>query len=619
LALVREGIVVGLCSRLKLGIMLGARFGFALHSHSPAHQAQVERPLLFSDETPVREILDRSLARDKDQFHEDVVLLDANQNLLGLIPIDALARLQSRLVSEQFSELRCRHLELFHANNALRQSNGLYQGLFEGYALGVALLDPQGFIHEHNRRFTALINIAAEGTLRVSFADWVVEHERPLFRDLLDRVSRGRASIEVCEFTLDVPGRGARLFKFSPEWIGETGQICVSLDDVTDQRLLEKQMVRQEKQTLLDTLVGGIAHELNNKLTPVHGFAELIGQSPDRESREFAELIVRSVTEASSIIRQLLQLSKPLTSAIQLVDLRVVVEEALSMLRFQIRESTCALTSKMASAPVWVQADSAQVKQVVLNLVLNAMDALSENPGGSLEVEVATLGRQAKLIVSDSGCGIESENLNRIFDPFFTTKGPVLGTGLGLSICFSIVRQHGGDISVVSAPGAGARFTVALPLETTGVCPKAPRKAEELWLPKAPALPGKRVLVVDDEIVICRLMNEILVSRFGCQVDMVSNGIEALGRLNERTFTLIVSDIRMPGMSGKELFLWLNETQPETARRMILVTGHAGENDLEPEVAKYQIPVLMKPFSIEEFSEACAPFLNGECAVHATA
>jgi hypothetical protein len=147
LALVRGDRVVGLCSRLRLGILLGSRFGFALHSRSPAHLAQVEHPLVFSPNTPVRAVLDQSLARYGDEFREDVVLVDERHHLIGLIPIDALARLQSRLVSEQVAELRRRHLELFQANHALRQSQGLYLGLFDTHPLGIALLDRHGTIH----------------------------------------------------------------------------------------------------------------------------------------------------------------------------------------------------------------------------------------------------------------------------------------------------------------------------------------------------------------------------------------------------------------------------------------------------------------------------------------
>lgn len=609
LALVRDGLVVGLCSRLSLGILLGARFGFALHSRSPAHLAQVEHPLVFSTATPVREALDRSLARRGDEFHEDVVLVDEQHNLLGLIPIDALARLQSRLVAEQVSELRRRHLDLFQANHALRQSQGLYLGLFHSHPLGIALLDRQGLVHEHNRRLGELLRLPLQRSGAFPLEAHVSEPDRAAFAQLLERHTHpSAASVPVeCHFT--VPGRGVRLFRLSPGWIRETGQICLCLDDITEQRAMERHVVSREKQTLLDTLVGGIAHELNNKLTPVQGFSELIRDNADQQTKLYADLIAKSVAEAATIIRQLLQLSKPAVTSNALVDLRKVVDEALTMLRFKIRESRCALRSPAAPVPIWVRADTSQLKQVVLNLAINALDAVARRSAPLLTVEIETDARTAQIVVSDNGVGISRENLGRIFDPFFTTKGPEHGTGLGLSVCFSIVRQHGGEIAVQSTPGVGSAFRVTLPLETT--VPLLLDLNEDSSPAAAPANAprGLRALVVDDEIIVRHLMQEILTVRLGCRVDVAANGVEALECIAARRYDLIVSDIRMPGMSGTELFLWLRDAQPATARRLIFVTGHSGEKELDEEIASWGVPVLMKPFTVERFYEHCLPFL----------
>lgn len=391
LALVREGTVTGICSRLRVGNLLGSRFGFALHGRSPAHVAQVEHPLVFTEELSVRQILDRALARHGDEFHEDVALVDANHSLIGLVPIDALARLQTRLVAEQVDELRHQHLKLFQTGHALRQSQGLYLGLFEGHTLGVALLDVEGAVHGHNRRLVELLNFGPEPVEIVSLTAWVIDTDRAAFLALLKAQARHAAPPGTQEFTLKIPRRGARQFRCSTGWIRETGQICACLDDVTEQRTLERQLGRQEKQTLLDTLVGGIAHELNNKLTPVQGFSQLIELSADEQTRVYAGLISKSVREAAKIIQQLLQLSKPGSAVTQTVDLGAIVEEALTMLRFQIRESSCAVQTKLPAVPVWVRSDPAQIKQVVLNLVLNALQAAETQ---SLPVVTSRIGRR---------------------------------------------------------------------------------------------------------------------------------------------------------------------------------------------------------------------------------
>jgi PAS domain-containing protein len=172
--------------------MLGSRYGFALFSRSPAHLAQVAHPLVFTNVTPVRRVLDSTLARKGDEFHEDVILVDGDHRLLGLITVEALANLQTRLVGEQLDELRRQHeqlrqqgLEHFQANHALRQTQGLYHGLFESNTLGVALLDIHGTVQTHNRRLAELLNLG-DGPIEVlALSSWVVERERPLFRNLL--------------------------------------------------------------------------------------------------------------------------------------------------------------------------------------------------------------------------------------------------------------------------------------------------------------------------------------------------------------------------------------------------------------------------------------------------
>lgn len=480
LAVLRAGVVAGVCSRLQLGILLGSRYGFALYGRSQAHLAQVARPLIVSAAAPVREVLQQALARAGDTFHEDIALVEPDGRLVGLIPIDALARLQTQLVAEQLRQLQ----------------------------------------------------------------------------------------------------------------------------------LQERQLLRQEKQYLLDLLVGGIAHELNNKLTPVQGFSELIAMAGDEETRRYAQHIIKSTTEAAHIIRQLLQLSKPAVMVAESVDLRAVAAEALSMLRFQLREANCAVHHVAPEAPVWVRADPAQMKQVVINLGLNALHAMAERAKPLLTIEVTAAGDRAQLVVADNGVGIAPEHLDRIFDPFFTTKGPERGSGLGLSVSTSIVRQHGGDIAVASAPGEGARFTLTLP-RVSGASAAAARPAgSDAPATALPANPEARVLVVEDEPHVRRLIQMVLSTRFGCDVDAVAHGIEAFERLATQRYTLVVSDIRMATMNGTELYLWLREAQPETAQRFIFVTGFPGENHLAHDLPEAKVPVLTKPFSVAQLCDACAPFLG---------
>ncbi|HZP60666.1 MAG TPA: ATP-binding protein [Opitutaceae bacterium] len=615
MAVLRAGRVVGLCSRGQIGFVMGSRFGFALYSQSPVETVLVANPLIVAHDIPVRQLLDRAMARHGDEFHEEIVLVDAEQRLLGLIRVEAVAQLQSRLVAEQLDELRRQqatlrqqNLELFRAYHAFRQSQGRYLGLFEGHTLGVALLDTQGKVHEHNRRLAELLGFTEAPGASLSLTEGMEARERTAFLALLETQAQGGGAPTTAEFVIQVPGRGGRLFRCSTGWIRETGQICACLDDITDQRALEQNVLRQEKQKLLDTLVGGIAHELNNKLTPVQGFAELLNLEAAGATRNYTEIIMRSVMEAADIIRQLLQLSKPTTPSVQAVDLCAIVEETLVMLRFQLRETPCEVQTVLPSSPVWVMADAGQLKQVGINLVLNALQAMEGRPEPVLSIEVRASGRWGLLAVTDNGCGIAPEHLGRVFDPFFTTKGSDRGSGLGLSICFSIVRQHGGEISAESEPERGARFTVSLPLERTVPATVVPARGNTPRAILAPS--GTRVLVVEDEEVVRRLLQELLRSQFGCTVDLVANGLEALKAIEREDYALVLSDIRMPEMDGIEFYLRLRQSNPLAARRFVFITGHPGEQHLEAEIAQWNVSVIAKPFTLPHLAEVCGPFLH---------
>jgi len=614
-ALIRDGRVDGLCSRGQLSFMLGSRYGFALYSRSPAHLAQVAHPLIFVRTTPVRQILDTALARKGEEFHEDVILVDEDRRLLGLIPVEALAHLQSRLVDEQLGELRRQHellrrqnLEQFQTNHALRQTQGLYQGLFASNPLGLALLDPQGIVQTHNRRFAELLNLDDNPGGKLSLHSLVSGRERVLFQNLLQAHERHLPTPAAHEFTLHIAGRGPRLFRFNTRWISETSQICACLEDISDQRAVERHLRRQEKQMLLDTLVGGIAHELNNKLTPVMGFSELLEPTLDERSQLYVSYINKSVVEASNIIGQLLQLSKPDSGHPQVIDLRKIVEESLVMLKFQLREVGIRAQTTLPPAPVNVLADGAQLKQVLMNLAINALHAMNSTPEPELSIAVGQLENTASFMVKDNGVGISPDIIGRIFDPFFTTKSPDKGSGLGLSICFSIVRKYGGDISVASEPGSGACFTVNLPI-ASGIA-SAPATQESEPSVQSGEWADCKVLVVEDEDVLRKLLQEVIRSHFGCQVDAAANGTEGLARAMHDQYDLIVSDIRMPEMSGIELYLRLRELQPATAGRFFFVSGRAGDEQINQEIRRWNVPLVAKPFTMARLTAACLPFLK---------
>lgn len=614
LAVVRDARVVGLCSRGQIGFILGSRFGFSIYSQNPIETALVPAPLIVSTATSIREILDRSLARTGEAFHQDAVLVDDRDGLIGLIKAETLAQLQSRLVTEQLEALRDQHgvvrrqnLELFRAGHAVRQSQGLYLGLFASHALGIALLGPGGEVQEHNRRLGELLGLPGPATSIVSLQAWVDEKERPAFLELLRRQSTTEAGTGTIELTLHLPGRGTRVFRCTTGWIRETGQICACLDDITEQRAFERNALLHEKQIMLETLVGGIAHELNNKLTPVQGFAELLMLDLPAPANTHAQYIQKSVGEAAHIIRQLLQLSKPVQPDNQTVDLRDVVEETLAVLQFEIRSSCAQIVTELPPEPVGIVGDPGQLKQVVLNILLNAIQACDTSRRPEIRVILRTDRPKAELLVMDNGRGIAEDVLPRVFDPFFTTKGPEKGTGLGLSVCYSIVRRHGGEIVAESPPGTGACFTVRLPLDSFGVAchPVVPEAGAGSGSPDSGLVRGRRILVVDDDEVIGFLLREMLVTSLAAEVEVVPSGMQALRHLDRNDYDLVISDIQMPEMSGIELYRHLVATRPAIAARFIFITGYSGSQDLKQRIAAWKVPVIAKPFTLPRLVEVC--------------
>jgi signal transduction histidine kinase/ActR/RegA family two-component response regulator len=477
--------------------------------------------------------------------------------------------------------------------------------------VGVALLDPNGEVHTHNRRLAELLGRDIRSKEPFSLSALVTEREQMDFGQLLLGLERQMTVRGAREFHFDAPGRGTRLLRLSLGWIRETSQICACIDDVTEQRAIERRLQGQEKQLLLDTLVGGIAHELNNKLTPVLGFAQLLELEANERGRSYVGFISKSVIEASAIIRQLLQLAKPETGQPQLVNLGSLVDETVTMMKFQLRAARVTVHTQAPPEPVIVFADPAQLKQVVMNLMINALHAMARAVQPRLGLVIGRQGGFGGLDVIDNGSGIPPEIIARIFDPFFTTKGPDQGSGLGLSICRSLVRSLGGEIAVASILGSGARFTVTLPLAAADGAPRPESSAPFVRVVNTGAAVGQRVLIVEDEEVVRKFLQEALRIGFGCRVDAVQDGVAALRRVAAEPYALVISDVRMPGINGPEFYRRLVELRPELSSRFVFVTGHEGEDSLVELMNQVCVPLLAKPFTMQRLQEVCGPLLRG--------
>jgi two-component system, cell cycle sensor histidine kinase and response regulator CckA len=616
--------LLGLCSHGQLGCLLGTRFGHAIYSRRLIRDHTMPRHSAIRNGTPLLAVLQTVLSRTGEEFYDDIALVDPEGNFLGIMSVQALVRLQSLLLSDkarvaeqQQSALEAKNQELFRSLHELRQSQGRYHIVFENSALGVALLNRQGEFETFNQCLRRLLsgdaNPAAE--IKTSLVEYVSAREQSSLLDLLRQheLENDGLITHSGEFNFELPGRGVRRCRLYTRWIRETGQICACLDDVTEQRELEQRMVRREKTAMLESLVGGIAHELNNKLAPVIGYVELmmmdLRMSADvAKLSSYAVTIRQSAMESARIIRQLLQLSKPMAAELTACDFRTLIADALLLLKFRLREAGIKPAVKVPDAPVMLKADPTLIKQVVVNLVLNAVDALEKTPDKRLQLTLVAAPPSAVFSVRDNGHGISAENLQRIFDPFFTTKGPDRGTGLGLSVCFSILKQHNGEILVESTPGEGALFQATLPL-ASGVSP-VQCGSDPIRLMKVGAAAGLRVLVVDDEEYITCMLQELFRLRLGCAVEWAANGQEAIDRLQHSSFGLVVSDIRMPGMGGVELYEWIRQHQPGLASRFLFLTGDPGSTEVNHWLRSLGVPVLRKPFTSDTLLQQCQDLMR---------
>jgi PAS domain S-box-containing protein len=383
------------------------------------------------------------------------------------------------------------------------------------------------------------------------------------------------------------------------------------MQDITERRQAEKKLLESEEQLRrsqkLDSmgrLAGGVAHDLNNLLGPILAYADFLGKSlpaGDRRLDDIAE-IVKAADRAAALVRKLLAFSRKQVMEPKVIDVNAAVSEMEKMLKRVIGENVN-LDSVLSSAIGPVKVDPGQLEQVILNLVLNARDAMPM--GGDIRIETSLLdlkapaqavsgpvpaGRYLVLSVKDNGMGMDEATQKKIFEPFFTTTGPGKGVGLGLSTVYGIVKQSGGDIMVESSPGSGSVFRICFPLAEGEVEREQPAG-------QAKALTGKGgILVVEDDEQMRKIAKRILAAA-GYSVLEAADGKEALRLLAEggQPVGLMLTDMAMPGMDGIKLSLAVLDKYPGI--KIICMSGYLEKEDEFREVLGGQAEFIEKPFN----------------------
>jgi two-component system NtrC family sensor kinase len=369
--------------------------------------------------------------------------------------------------------------------------------------------------------------------------------------------------------------------------------------DVSERVHLQAQLIQSAKLSGIGQMISGVAHELNNPLTTIMGYAQLLQVSDADESiKEDLQIIYNDAMRAQRIVQNLLTFARQKKPQRSPVDINEIIERTLALRSYQLKMDNVEVVTELVENLPWTMADDYQLQQVFLNIINNAHQAMVHEKGESiLTIRSGLLDNDTiRVSFTDTGPGIPSDILDKVFDPFFTTKDVGTGTGLGLSVSHGIIQEHGGRIWAESQPGQGAAFFIELPVKSWLEDISLPSLDEE---PEQMPSGDQRILVIDDERSIVSLMVRVL-KESGYQVDGVTSAQLALKKLHQERYDLIISDIRMPDMDGPTCEEQVRATDPALAKRIIFITGDLLSPTTQAFLETWEGRSIKKPFDVEE-------------------
>lgn len=484
------------------------------------------------------------------------------------------------------------------AEEALKESEEKYRTILNTIEDGYFEVDLKGNFTFFNESMTGMLGYHKKEMLGLNYREYMT-------REIADRVSSTFNEV----FSTGVPAKNAdwRLIRSDEEIIDIETSVSLKRDDsgepigffgiardVTEKKKMELQLLQTEKLSTMGTLMSGVAHELNNPLTSIIGYAQLISRKdvPD-EIKEKLNIILKESVRSSKIVGGLLAFAREHKPERKTININEILMESIKLREYDLKVSNVEIETSLSTDLPTTFADPYQLQQVFINLINNARDSIADQGQGALAIRTERLDDNIILEFEDTGPGISKELVNRIFDPFFTTKEVGKGTGLGLSMAYGIIKEHSGDISVESKPGVSTKFTITIP-----VVKNTRPIMDDVKVPvKAP--PGvKNILIVEDEAHLRDLLHNAL-TETGYQVEITSTGEDAINILDVKKFDAVISDIKMPGLDGRELYQYLQKRQGDVADKIIFMTGDVLNKETQSFLKDTNNRYIEKPFDID--------------------
>ena len=397
---------------------------------------------------------------------------------------------------------------------------------------------------------------------------------------------------------------------------GEITKVIFSMSAITErinaeakEKILQRELSLTSRLASIGEVAAGITHEINNPLTGVIAFAQMLMQMDvPKNMREAVEVIHDGANRVVGIVDKLLTFARRNRPDKEYADINDILTNTLAMRSYEMRINNINVSYDLDEDLPKTMANIGKLQQVFLNIIVNAEQAMGRaHDGGEFSVRTERIDDKIHVSLADDGPGIPEGIIDKLFDPFFTTRIDDGGTGLGLSISYGIVKEHDGRIYVRSVPDKGATFVIDLPIVAAVQQPEQ----EEFSVQESSRVTSARILVVDDEPHICRALDRLLTHE-GHKVDTAGNAKAALRKMSKTQYDLILLDIRMPGMSGIELYQRMKEVVPVLQQRVICVTGDVISAKNKAFLEESGIPCIVKPFGVDELMSLVKQVLGGE-------